>query len=95
MIVYIAGPMKGIENHNVPAFMKAHSALQKRGYIVLNPCMLPDNMPDDKYLPICMAMLQQADAVYMLRGWEKSLGATTEKLYAERQGIDIYYEEEV
>ena len=86
MTVYIAGPMTGLPDYNVAAFYAAELELKKRGYTVLNPATLPRDLPDNKYLPICMAMIEASDAVYMLPGWNRSQGATAEYWYAVRQG---------
>lgn len=85
--VYIAGPMTGLPELNRPAFYSAAAKLNSiEGVYSINPAVLPDCMPDAKYLPICMAMIEAADAVYMLEGYELSIGARAERLYAKRQG---------
>lgn len=38
-------------------------------------------------------MVNAADAVLLLDGWEQSTGATIEKLFAEYQGKKIYKQE--
>lgn len=90
MIVYIAGPMKGKPENNWQEFAKAEEALEKLGCIVLNPARLPDGMPADAYMPICIAMVQQADAVYCLPGWAESLGAMIERNFAFYQNKLIF-----
>ena len=85
MIFYIAGPMTGLPGYNKDAFAQASSLLRQCGHTVLNPAVLPQ-LPEDKYLPICTAMIDAADAIYLLAGWPKSLGARCERLYAKRQG---------
>ena len=37
--------------------------------------------------------LQNCHAIYLLRGWEKSIGARAEKAVAEWLGLEIIYEE--
>lgn len=95
MIIYIAGPMSGKPDYNRPAFMEAQKYLESKGHIVLNPASLPIGLPEKSYMPICMAMLEQADAIYMLERWEDSVGARAEYLYAGRQGkyIGFAYDE--
>ncbi len=85
MIFYIAGPMTGLPGYNRDAFAQASVLLRRCGHTVLNPAVLPQ-LPEDKYLPICTAMIDAADAIYLLDGWPKSLGARCERLYAKRQG---------
>lgn len=96
MIVYIAGPMTGLPEHNRPAFYAAAAKLNAIPYVTaLNPAVLPGSLPDKAYMPICTAMLEAADAIYMLTGWEKSVGARCERLYAKRQRKIILDEEYV
>lgn len=90
MIVYIAGPMNGLPHGNKPAFMEAQRQLEEMGCIVLNPAMLPDGLPTDAYMPICLAMVQQADALYCLPGWVDSLGAAVERQFALYQHKPIF-----
>ena len=95
MIFYIAGPMTGKEDFNRPEFMEVERFLKSAGHTVLNPAMLPTDMRDEAYMPICMAMLEQADVLYLLRGWEASMGASIEKAYAEYQNKLVVYDTEV
>ena len=88
MIVYIAGPMSGIEDYNRPYFFKAEGELRAMGHKVLNPAVLPTDLPDEAYMPICLAMIDQCDAVCLLDGWEQSQGAVLEAVYAQRCGKD-------
>lgn len=92
MIVYIAGKMTGLPDKGRAAFEKAEQQLKEQGHIVLSPATLPDGMPEKAYMPICTAMLDAADAIYLLRSWVTSRGAIIEKLYAAYQGKEILYE---
>ena len=56
------------------------------------PALAVGSVNEDAYMPICLSMLDAADAIYMLRGWENSDGAKLEKSYAEYQGKTVYYE---
>ena len=85
MIVYIAGPMSGLPQHNYPAFNRAEEKLAALGYTVLNPVHV-DLLNDtgkpqawDWYMRKTIAMLVEADAVALLEGWQKSTGARLEK----------------
>lgn len=92
MVIYVSGPITGRPGYNHMAFLRAHAALTRAGHTVLDPTSLPVDLPEKSFMPICMAMLDQADAIYMLDGWDSSLGATCERLYALRQGKNVYYE---
>ncbi len=92
MIVYIAGRMTGTEDYGRAAFRAAAREIAAAGDTPLSPAILPTTLKKESYMPICLAMIQAADAVYMLQGWEQSGGATIEKLYAEYQHKEIMYQ---
>lgn len=86
MIVYIAGPMRGYKEFNREAFFSMEYKLMAEGWTVLNPAYLPTNLPETSYMPICISMIDQCDAIVFLKGWKKSLGARTEYCYGKCQG---------
>lgn len=86
MICYIAGPMTGLEDHNRPAFAEAEKQLREKGHKVISPAWLKDDLPKRCYLPICTAMIDQAEALVLLPGWEDSEGANVELGYAQYCG---------
>lgn len=88
-IIYIAGPIKGLKNGNKAAFAEAAERLRNMGFVVLNPAALPEGMPVDHYMPICLAMVQAADVICMLPGWHSSAGANIELDYAKYQGKTV------
>ncbi|MBU5331428.1 DUF4406 domain-containing protein [Anaerocolumna aminovalerica] len=90
MKIYIAGPITGIFNYR-EKFMAAEEELIKRGHIVLNPSFLPDGLKN--YMPICKAMIDQADALYMLKNYQASTGAMEEYRYARKHRKKIFFEE--
>ena len=92
MIIYIAGPMAGLPDRNAEAFYEAEERLTEQGHIVLNPAWLPEGLPERDYLPIDIAMLRAADAIYLLPGWERSFGAKAEQAFAIRQGMVVIQE---
>lgn len=85
-IVYIAGPITGVPNYWEP-FEKAEDELTASGYIVLTPTRLPFNIDNASAMKICLAMIDQADAVYFLPGWNTSIGANFEMHYCKYFGI--------
>ena len=91
MIIYIAGKMAGLPDKGREHFNRAEERLLAEGHIVLNPARLPDGMPQEKYMPICLAMLQVADAIYLLDNWKDSPGARLEYNYALYQGKDAWF----
>ena len=92
-VVFISDPMTGIADYGRRAFAAAEAALRENGYeVILNPAALPIGMPREKYLPITIAMLEAADTIYMLKGWEYSGGARLEYDYALYQGKTVLRE---
>lgn len=90
MKIYIAGPITGHLDYR-SKFKKAENELIKKGHTVLNPAYLPDGLKD--YMSICKAMIDQADALYMLEGYESSVGAKEELAYADECDKKVLYDE--
>jgi len=86
--------MSGLPDFNRAAFNHAHVFLGSKGHVVLNPALLPDGLTQAEYMDICLSMLRCADAVFMLRGWEKSAGARAENALAEKLEMEIIFQEE-
>ena len=92
MKIYISGAMASRPDKYKEEFAKAEKDLTEKGYTALNPAHLPKGLPTNRYMPICMAMVDACDAIYMMKGWEKSKGACLEKAYAEYQDKIVLYE---
>ena len=54
--------------------------------------MLPIGLDMDKYMPICLSMVDGADAIFLFNNWQNSKGALLEKAYAEYQGKEILFD---
>ncbi|MFB5948408.1 DUF4406 domain-containing protein [Klebsiella pasteurii] len=89
MIVYIAGPMTNLPDFNRPAFFAAADRLLDAGDIPLNPAVLPSGLSQADYMAICMAMLQRAEAIYLLDNWKSSDGAVAEYHLAYKLGLKV------
>ena len=104
MKIYIAGPMRGHELFNFPAFFKASLALRELGHDPINPAELdmaqgfdPGN-PDMEgqgidvkdLLAKDFRAILDADAVVFLPGWRKSTGARAERVVAHFSGTKCY-----
>ena len=102
MKVYISGPMTGLEDLNFPAFYAAEERLLSEGFKVLNPAReddktkhlgITDDWVREDYLRRdLILMLNNCDAIYLLKGWEDSWGANLELHNAEQLQFDIMYE---
>lgn len=84
-VVFISGPITGVDRY-WEAFEKAEDELTARGFIALSPSRLPWGMTNDQYARICHAMVDSADAVLFLPGYEKSAGAMVELYYTRYVG---------
>lgn len=86
-VVFIAGPMTGKPNYNRDEFNAEAQRLEQRGCIVLNPAVFPDGLAHHQYLAMTLVMLEQADAIYLLDGWENSVGAKAEVIRAKELNL--------
>lgn len=84
-VIYIAGRITGVPKY-WEAFEKAEDELTAMGFVVLTPTRLPYNLDNEKAMKICLAMIDQADAVYFLPGWSRSIGANLEMAYCKYTG---------
>lgn len=100
--LYLAGPMRGKPNHNIRNFNLAAERLGIMGWNVINPADLSREFglldePDNAVLlRACMdaelAAIPHLDAIYLLKGWERSEGARAELAVALAHGKQILLE---
>jgi hypothetical protein len=94
---YIAGPMRGYPQHNMPAFDAAAQVLQSQGFYTFNPADLdrqngigpdtPDSAVTSELLRGCMerdlVVITKCTHLVLLNGWEESSGVRPEAALAD------------
>lgn len=78
--MYIAGKITGDPDYRAK-FAAAEREYTAQGYAVLNPAVLPAGLQPADYTRICFAMIDSADVVAFLPGYETSVGARLELQY--------------
>lgn len=106
---YISGPMRNLPDLNFPAFDKARDALKGDGWEVISPADMDreHGLPVDpnsasgarefaaRDLDALLAMrAEDGDAIALLTGWSKSVGATAEAYTARWLGLRILFIED-
>lgn len=90
--IYIAGPITN-EPQFKTKFGLAQAKLEKQyEAIVMNPALLPPGLTQEEYMRICIPMLNICDIIYMLEGWERSVGAKIEYALAKQAEKVILHE---
>ena len=97
MTVYISGPITEVDGY-MELFEAVEARLKAKGYEVINPAKVNAQMPPtttyEGYMDMSLAMIKQADAIYLLYGFEKSIGAMREYWFAIGAGMKIMKEGE-
>lgn len=95
IIVYIAGPIKGMPGENKQAFAEATAAIRQLGYQVNNPHEFCADIPlgsDDTvyYRRGLVELATNCTDILMLPGWKFSTGANMEYQASQVMGIRIH-----
>lgn len=95
MKIYISGGITGVPNFE-EKFARAEKQLKEWGYEVINPTMvrLPESCNHADYMKVDLQLLDLADGIYMLKGWDRSKGACIEHGFALGKGKVIMFEKE-
>lgn len=106
MKIYLAGPMRGHQDFNFPAFHRAAANLRASGHEVISPAEMDETVYGRDMAAIQTATEQPnamkefmrrdlpamlgCDGVMVLPGWGTSQGACTEALCAAMSGMPVY-----
>ena len=96
-VTYISGPISGMEREEAERrFRTAEKMIEERREVPINPLGIctKDMTYEECLREGIMTMLQSADKIYMLKGYEESPGADLELDVAEMCGLEVEYEEE-
>lgn len=95
MKIYISGPITGTDDY-MERFKAAEEKLTAAGHQVYNPAYANSFMPKgteyEEYMKVAFTLLEIADTIYMLEGWQDSRGANREYGYAKGKGYTIVEE---
>ncbi len=92
--------MTGLPNFNKEEFEKVEKTLCDLGHSVFNPAwLLPMNENEefdyDDILAIDMCALTHCNAIYVLKGWGLSAGASAEVEFAKATGMRMYCDDNI
>lgn len=94
-IVYLSGNL--LENKNAKdEFYRAELFLKQMGYTVMNPVEILKDLQELKQedrIRVCYRLVDVADIIFMVSGWQKSKGANAELSYAKSLGKEIKYQD--
>lgn len=99
MKIYIAGRITGLKTYEYRLKFGYRAAkLKEDGHKVINPVhigeyLLSEGFDYEDVMKHCFSSIDVCDAVYMLKDWKDSPGATREHDYAKIIGKEIIYEE--
>ena len=94
MTIYISGPMAGIEGYE-KNFKAAEEKIRESGHEVVNPAEIDgEGMTREELLMLDLWMLEECNAIYMLKGWQQSCGANREYGFALAKGMGVMFEVE-
>ena len=97
--IFISGGITNVPNYE-NYFKRAEMELLAKGYAVVNPAVLGRGLLPNaefehgEYLRVSLTMLDLCDCIYMLDGWENSVGAKAEYEYAVQNRKGVLFEGE-
>ena len=94
-IVYLSGNL--LENENAKGeFYRAELFLKQMGYTVMNPVEILKDLQElkqEERMKVRYRLVDIADIIFMVSGWQKSKGANAELSYAKSLGKKVMYQD--
>ena len=95
MVVYISGKITN-NSHYEEDFRKGEEWLLLNDFTPINPTKLDKALPKglsyEQLMQIDFRLIDIAEAIFMLEGWQRSKGACAELAYAKSIGKKILYQ---
>ena len=94
-VVYLSAPISGFDiDERRATFERVENELKKLGYKVLSPMKngLSQDEPTSRHMKRDIILLLQADAIFLMTGWNRSAGCLTELNVATACGLDVWFE---
>lgn len=93
--IYVCGKMSGLKDFNRAAFNQAAASLRAQGLTVFNPGEIigESDWEWSDYMRTSLKGMLDCDVLYVLTGYESSVGANIEIDLANKLGLLIIYEE--
>lgn len=93
MKVMISQPMRGKTNEQIKAEREnLVKELEKQGHEVIDTVLnISENKSPIYYLSRSIELLDEADALYFMKGWEKARGCRIEHEVAVEYGKEVFY----
>lgn len=100
---YLAGPMRGYDQYNFPAFLTTAAVLRSRGFKIMSPAdkdlregLDPTRPLEEQDFDLGAAFrwdiktIVESNGIILLPGWEASAGAGVERITALFCDLEIY-----
>lgn len=94
MKVYISGRIKDYDDYLSHFSRIEHLLTQRDKFEVVNPCNIDagENPTYEDFMRADLKAMLDCEAIFMLEGWERSVGARLEHMVAAMCGLKIMYE---
>jgi hypothetical protein len=94
-IVYLSGKITNNPDYK-KEFACAELFLGQMGYMVVNPARLDEvanSLSYEQYMEICYRLVDIADIIFMVSGWQNSKEANAQLTYAKSLGKKVMYQD--